>query len=168
MAAKAIQVLWSLIRSRRRRFVFVSPCHIYIHIYICIWTLIMILTSHIWQTQIICLKLITQLQINCHLYRSALIYAITHCWIVQRPGLQRQIMMTSSNGNIFRATGHMCGDFTGYRWILRKMPVTRNVDIFFDQRLNRRLIKQSWGWWFETPSRPLWRHCSDTWKIYFS
>ena len=24
----------------------------------------------------------------------------------------------------------------------------------------KRLSKQSWGWWFETPSRPLWRHCS--------
>ena len=24
--------------------------------------------------------------------------------------------------------------------------------------LNKRLGKQSWGWWFETPSRPLWRH----------
>ena len=25
--------------------------------------------------------------------------------------------------------------------------------------LNKRLSKQSWGWWFETPSRSLWRHC---------
>ena len=25
------------------------------------------------------------------------------------------IMMTSSNGNIFRATGHLCGEFTGPR-----------------------------------------------------
>ena len=23
-----------------------------------------------------------------------------------------------------------------------------------------RLSKQSWGWWFKTPSRPLWRHCN--------
>ena len=29
-------------------------------------------------------------------------------------------MMTSSNGNIFRVTGHLCGEFTGPRWILRK------------------------------------------------
>ena len=28
-------------------------------------------------------------------------------------------MITSSNGNIFRVTGHMCGQFTGRRWILR-------------------------------------------------
>ena len=37
-------------------------------------------------------------------------------------------------------------------------PVTRSFDVFFDLYLNKRLSKQSWGWWFETPSRPLWRH----------
>ena len=30
-------------------------------------------------------------------------------------------MMTSLNGKIFRVTGHLCGEFTGHRWIpLRK------------------------------------------------
>ena len=33
--------------------------------------------------------------------------------------------------------------------------------LFYDQRLSKRLSKQSWGWWFETPSCPLWRHCND-------
>ena len=28
-------------------------------------------------------------------------------------------MMSSSNGNIFRVTGHLCGEFTGLRWIPR-------------------------------------------------
>ena len=37
-------------------------------------------------------------------------------------------------------------------------PVTRSFDVFFDLRLNKRLRKQSWCWWFETLSRPLWRH----------
>ena len=37
-------------------------------------------------------------------------------------------------------------------------PVTPNFDVSFDLRLNKRLGKQSWGWWFETLSRPLWRH----------
>ena len=37
-------------------------------------------------------------------------------------------------------------------------PGTRSFDIFFDLQLNKRLSKQSWGWWFETPSCPLWRH----------
>ena len=40
-------------------------------------------------------------------------------------------------------------------------PVTRSFDVFVDLRLNKRLSKQSWGWWFETPSRPLWRQCND-------
>ena len=38
-------------------------------------------------------------------------------------------------------------------------PVTRSFGVFFDLRLNKRLSKQSWGWWFEKLSRPLWRHC---------
>ena len=38
-------------------------------------------------------------------------------------------------------------------------PVTRSFDVVFDLRLNKRLSQQSWGWWFETLSRPLWRHC---------
>ena len=73
-----------------------------------------------------------------------------------------KIMMTSSTWNIFRVTGPLCGEFTGHRWI----PRTKASDaelcfvVFFDLRLNKRLNKQSWGWWFETPSRPLWRHCN--------
>ena len=39
-------------------------------------------------------------------------------------------------------------------------PVTRSFDVFFDLRLNKRLSNQSWGWWFETPSHPVWRHCN--------
>ena len=39
-------------------------------------------------------------------------------------------------------------------------PVTRSFDIFFDLRPNKRLSKQWWSWWFETPSRPLWRQCN--------
>ena len=39
-------------------------------------------------------------------------------------------------------------------------PVTRSFDIFFDLRLNKWFSKQWWGWWFETLSRPLWRHCN--------
>ena len=41
-------------------------------------------------------------------------------------------------------------------------PVTRSFDVFFDLRLNKRLNKQSRRWWFETPSRPLWRQY-DKW-----
>ena len=44
-------------------------------------------------------------------------------------------------------------------------PVTRSFDVFFDLCLNKRLSKQSWGWWFGTPSCSLWRHCNDIYII---
>ena len=61
----------------------------------------------------------------------------------------------------------VCGEFTDldHQWIPLtnwwsansphrhdKGPVMRPV--------NKRLSKQSWGWIFETPSHPLWRHCN--------
>ena len=73
-----------------------------------------------------------------------------------------QFMMTSSNGNIFRVTGHLCGNSPAPGEFATQRPVTRSFDVFFDLRLNNRLSKRSWGWWFETPSRPLWCHCNVT------
>ena len=70
----------------------------------------------------------------------------------------RYYMTTASNGNIFHVTGHLYGEFTVHRWIPRTKA--SDVDVFFDLRLNKLLSKQSWGWGFETPSRPLWRHCN--------
>ena len=75
-------------------------------------------------------------------------------------------MMTSSNGT-FSALLALCagnspvtGEFPTQR------PVTRSFNVFFDIRLNKRLSKQSWGWWFETPSSPLWRHRNDIYSLY--
>ena len=71
-------------------------------------------------------------------------------------------MMSSSNANIFRVTDQLCKEFTSPRWI----PHTKASDVelwcFFDLRLNKRLSEQSWGWWFETLSCPLWHHCNMT------
>ena len=39
-------------------------------------------------------------------------------------------------------------------------PVTRSFDVYFDLRPNKRLSKQSWGWWLETLSCSLLRHCN--------
>ena len=71
-------------------------------------------------------------------------------------------MMTSSNGNIFRVTGPLCGEFTGPGEFPAQRPVTRSFDVYFDLRPNKRLSKQSLGWWFETLSPPLWRHRNAT------
>ena len=75
--------------------------------------------------------------------------------------------MTSSNGNIFRVTGPLCGEFTGPGEFPARRPVTRGFDVFFDLRLNKQLSKQPWGWWFETPSWSLWRQCNDMLWIKF-
>ena len=40
-------------------------------------------------------------------------------------------------------------------------PVTWSFDVFFDLRLNKRLSKQSWDWWFEMPLHSLWCHCIE-------
>ena len=68
-------------------------------------------------------------------------------------------MMTSSNRNIFRFTGHLCGN----------SPVTGE---FTHKGQWRRALMFSliwawmngWGWWFETPSRSLWRH-NNVWRL---
>ena len=61
----------------------------------------------------------------------------------------------------FRVIGHLCGEFTGPWWIPHtQRPVTRSFDVFFDLRLNKRLSKRSWGWWFETLSYSLWCQCN--------
>ena len=70
------------------------------------------------------------------------------------------IMMTSSNGNIFRVTGPLCGEFTGPGEFPTQRPVTRSFRVFFDLRLNKRLSKQPWGWWLQTQSWSSWRHCN--------
>ena len=88
-----------------------------------------------------------------------------HCMGVLR-NRERQIcrfkliMMTSSNGNIFCVTGLLCREFTGHRWFPAQKPVARSFGVFFGLHQNKLLSKQSWDWWFETPSCPLWRHCN--------
>ena len=68
-------------------------------------------------------------------------------------------MMTSSQMEAFSALLVICagnspitGAFPAQR------PVMRNFNVSFDLRLNERLSKQTWCWWFESPSRLLWRH----------
>ena len=69
-------------------------------------------------------------------------------------------MMTSSNGNIFRVTSLLWGEFIGQWWI----PITTASDVelwcFLWSTPAKQLSKQSWGWWFEMPSCSLWCHCN--------
>ena len=63
-------------------------------------------------------------------------------------------MVTSSNGNIFRVTGPLCGEFTGYRWI----PLTKASDV----ALWCLLWSASWinGWVNNREAGNLRRHCA--------
>ena len=38
--------------------------------------------------------------------------------------------MTASNGNISRVTGHLCGEFTGHRWILHTKAIDAELWCF--------------------------------------
>ena len=67
---------------------------------------------------------------------------------------RHQMETFSASLAICAGNSPFAGEFPAQR------PVTRSFDVFFDLRLNERLSKQSWGWWFETRSRPLWRHCN--------
>ena len=60
-------------------------------------------------------------------------------------------LLTSCAGN-----SPVTGEFPSQR------SLTRSFDVFFDLRPNKRLSKQSWCLWFETPSWSLWRHCNGT------
>ena len=53
----------------------------------------------------------------------------------------------------------------GYSPVPGEFPTQRSVarsfDVYFDLRRNKRISKQSGGWWFETLSWSLWRHCYE-------
>ena len=96
-------------------------------------------------------------------------YMIMYCHIqhdnCRNKTWTRLCMMTSSNGNIFRVTGPLCGEFTGTGEFPTQRPVTRSFDVLFHLCLNKRLGKQPWGWWLETPSWSLWRQCNAEVKV---
>ena len=74
-------------------------------------------------------------------------------------------MMTSSNGNFSALLAICAGNSPVTGEFPTQRPATRSFDVFFDLRLNKLLSKQWWSWWFETLSRPLWRHCNDKSKL---
>ena len=65
---------------------------------------------------------------------------LSFTFITQGPDYSRH-MITSSNGSIFHVAGHLCGEFTGPRWIPAQRPVTRSFDVFFDMIPNQPLSK---------------------------
>ena len=79
--------------------------------------------------------------------------------LVSKPGVglpwwRHQIQTFSALLALCAGNSPVHGEFPSQR------PVTRSFDVFFDLRRNIRLSKKPWGWWCETPSRSLWRHCN--------
>ena len=89
-----------------------------------------------------------------------LIHALSWCWSSLSLVANRGPMMTSSNENIFRITWFCAGNWLLTGEFPSHRPVTWSFDVFYDLRLNKQLSKQSWGWWFEMPSRSWWCHCN--------
>ena len=84
---------------------------------------------------------------DAFLSRSYLIMTSSNAWWrVQMEKFPAPLAICAGNSPVI-------GEFPAQR------PVTRSFDVFFNVRLNKRLSKQSRGWWLETPSRSLWRHC---------
>ena len=88
-----------------------------------------------------------------HFLRASRSYVI----VVKSAGAWWRHQMETFSASLAICAGNspVPGEFPAQR------PVTRSLDVSFDLRLNKQLSKQSWGWWFETPSRPLWSHSNE-------
>ena len=70
-------------------------------------------------------------------------------------------MMTLSNGNISALLAICAGNHRSPVNSPRKCQWRGALMFSLICALNKRLSKQCRGWWFETPSCPLWRHCNE-------
>ena len=85
----------------------------------------------------------------------------TNCF---SPGINRQHSLATVHDDVMKWThfsallaicaenSPVTGEFPAQR------PVTRSFDVFFYLLQIKRLSKRWWGWWFETPLRPIWGH----------
>ena len=96
--------------------------------------------------------------IGISFYVMPICYQSCHVWKMFACNLW---MMTSSDATFTALLAICAGKSPVPAEFPAQRPVTRSFNIFLDLRLNKRLSKQSWGWWFETLSHPLWRHCHE-------
>ena len=99
---------------------------------------------------------------QCCVYLDILWLFLLLCASIKLPHVMiRTAMMTSSNGNISALLAFCVGNSPVNGEFPTQRPMTRSFDVFFGLRPNKRLSKQWRRWWFETPTRSLWRHCND-------
>ena len=73
----------------------------------------------------------------------------------KQPWWRHQMEAFSALLAICAGNSPVSGDFPAQR------PVTLSFGVFFDLWPNKRLSKQPWGWWFDTPSGSIWCHSND-------
>ena len=97
---------------------------------------------------------------SLHLKDSISLLMVT--WRREERGHQHpwHYLMTSSNRDNFRGTGpFLRGIYRSQVNSPHKGQWRRALMFSLIRALNKRFSKQAWGWWFEKPSRSLWRHC---------
>ena len=83
------------------------------------------------------------------------------CWLKEMSKfVMMDVMIDVIKWKKIRVTGLMCGNSPVTGEFPSQRPVTRNFNIFFDLRPNKRLSKRSGRRWFETPSCWLWCRCN--------
>ena len=92
---------------------------------------------------------------NIHLIYSARSIVFRDKRFVNNTWWRHQMETCSALQAFCEGNSPVTGEFPSQR------PVARNFNVFFDLHLNKRLSKQSRGWWFETPSRTLWHHRNE-------
>ena len=124
-------------------------CFILLH-YFLTWNIADHLSIHLWNWQ------------HLYIFQVPCMYDITKIYdfgsstcgytifIIFIPRWRHQMETFSASLAICARNSPVIGEFRAQR------PVTRSFDVFFDLRPN----KHWWGWWIETPSHPLWRHCN--------
>ena len=81
-------------------------------------------------------------------FKTRMVACLTASWItcIWQPWWRYQMETFSALLAIWAVNSPVTGEFPTQK------PVTRSYDVFFDLGLNKRVSKQSRGWWFETPS----------------
>ena len=80
--------------------------------------------------------------VPCHVLDKCYIRDLTVCttvyvtWYSAWQAIIFFIMMTLSNGKIFRVTGHLCGNSPVTSEFPAQRPMTQTFDVFFDLHLN--------------------------------
>ena len=122
-----------------------------------IMTYFSVATGHCSITDVLCTKLHNDLIIEMDVIWKNNCFVSFEFWM-SFGGIsswwRHQMETFSALLAICAGSSPVTGEFPAQR------PVTRSFDVFFDLRPNKRLSEQSRGWWFETPSCKLWRHCN--------